>query len=232
MYDTRNKPWTVCSPTISPPSPILHLVASICLRYFRKDVVSLADCFVGERDRAKPRRIWPAISFTQDILSLFIQEEELHYNVTAGIVLSDHSLVLQSITRESAGRYTCTAVNVEGRASSNVVNLEVMCEYILLLSSASKKQSEKRKKKKKGRVLWLAKVGDKNSTGVHLSLILGSLASKFTKGLLLSSPGDVNACRPCSFTNAAWNTYFTPRWSFVFILLTLSRRTAPLGAQL
>ncbi|KOX78913.1 Cell adhesion molecule 4 [Melipona quadrifasciata] len=59
-------------------------------------------------------------------LTWFHEEEELHYNVTAGIVLSDHSLVLQSITRESAGRYTCMAVNVEGRASSNVVNLEVM----------------------------------------------------------------------------------------------------------
>ncbi|XP_061931269.1 hemicentin-1-like isoform X8 [Apis cerana] len=60
-------------------------------------------------------------------LTWFHEEEELHYNVTAGIVLSDHSLVLQSITRESAGRYSCTAVNVEGRASSNVVDLEVMC---------------------------------------------------------------------------------------------------------
>ncbi|XP_076758356.1 nephrin isoform X2 [Xylocopa sonorina] len=59
-------------------------------------------------------------------LSWFHDEEELRYNVTAGIVLSDHSLVLQSITRDSAGRYTCTAVNVEGRASSNAVNLEIM----------------------------------------------------------------------------------------------------------
>nr|XP_031846620.1 uncharacterized protein LOC116433066 [Nomia melanderi] len=64
-----------------------------------------------------------------------LKEEELHYNVTAGIVLSDHSLVLQSITRESAGRYTCMAANVEGRASSNVVNLQVMfapiCKHVL-----------------------------------------------------------------------------------------------------
>lgn len=71
---------------------------------------------------------------------MFIQEEELHYNVTAGIVLSDHSLVLQSITRESAGRYSCTAVNVEGRASSNVVDLEVMCEYIIVVLEKKKKK--------------------------------------------------------------------------------------------
>ncbi|EGI66835.1 hypothetical protein G5I_04641 [Acromyrmex echinatior] len=66
---------------------------------------------------------------------LLIQKEELHHNVTAGVVLSDHSLVLQSITRESAGGYTCMATNVEGRAKSNVVNLEVMfapvCKYVL-----------------------------------------------------------------------------------------------------
>lgn len=60
---------------------------------------------------------------------LRIQGEELHHNVTAGVVLSDHSLVLQSITRESAGGYTCTAANVEGRTKSNAVNLEVMCKY-------------------------------------------------------------------------------------------------------
>jgi len=62
---------------------------------------------------------------------LLIQKEELHHNVTAGVVLSDHSLVLQSITRESAGGYTCMAANVEGRTKSNVVNLEVMCKYVL-----------------------------------------------------------------------------------------------------
>lgn len=62
---------------------------------------------------------------------LVIQEEELHHNATAGVVLSDHSLVLQSITRESAGGYTCMAANVEGRTKSNVVNLAVMCKYVL-----------------------------------------------------------------------------------------------------
>ncbi|KAK2575511.1 hypothetical protein KPH14_011232 [Odynerus spinipes] len=68
-------------------------------------------------------------------LTWFHKEEELHYDVTAGIVLSDHSLVLQSITRESAGRYTCMATNVEGHESSNIVDLEVMfapiCKHVL-----------------------------------------------------------------------------------------------------
>ncbi|KAL6256349.1 hypothetical protein P5V15_012466 [Pogonomyrmex californicus] len=68
-------------------------------------------------------------------LTWFHEKEELHHNATAGVVLSDHSLVLQSITRESAGGYTCMAANVEGRAKSNVVNLEVMfapvCKHVL-----------------------------------------------------------------------------------------------------
>lgn len=92
----------------------------------------------------------PTISLTVRIFFspvLFIQEEELHYNVTAGIVLSDHSLVLQSITRESAGRYSCTAVNVEGRATSNVVDLEVMCEYILSCCVLGKKERKKEGRK-------------------------------------------------------------------------------------
>lgn len=100
----------------------------------------------------------PTISLTVRIFFspvLFIQEEELHYNVTAGIVLSDHSLVLQSITRESAGRYSCTAVNVEGRATSNVVDLEVMCEYILSCCVLGKKE-----KKKEGRKYLLFFISD------------------------------------------------------------------------
>lgn len=76
------------------------------------------------------RAIWQ-FSDSDTRSRLLIQKQELHHNVTAGVVLSDHSLVLQSITRESAGGYTCMAANVEGRAKSNVVNLEVMCKYVL-----------------------------------------------------------------------------------------------------
>jgi hypothetical protein len=56
------------------------------------------------------------------------QGVELHHNVTAGIILSDQSLVLQSVTKSLAGDYTCLAVNTEGRGSSNPVTLLVRCE--------------------------------------------------------------------------------------------------------
>ncbi|XP_011331388.1 hemicentin-1 isoform X2 [Ooceraea biroi] len=91
-----------------------------------KDIKEGSDVYFECNVRANPR------SYK---LTWFHEGEELHHNVTAGVVLSDHSLVLQSITRESAGGYTCMAANVEGRAKSNAVNLEVMfapvCKHVL-----------------------------------------------------------------------------------------------------
>lgn len=55
--------------------------------------------------------------------------KEMKNNQSAGIVLSDRSLVLRGVTRNSAGSYTCLAVNSEGKTFSNPVPLRVMCEY-------------------------------------------------------------------------------------------------------
>lgn len=56
--------------------------------------------------------------------------KELHQNMTARIFLpSGQSLVLRSVTRNSAGEYSCMAVNVEGKSTSRPVTLEIMCEY-------------------------------------------------------------------------------------------------------
>jgi hypothetical protein len=57
------------------------------------------------------------------------QGHEIHHNVAAGIILSDHSLVLQGVTRHTAGDYTCLAANTEGKGTSNPVTLRVMCKY-------------------------------------------------------------------------------------------------------
>ncbi|XP_043482941.1 neural cell adhesion molecule 2-like [Leptopilina heterotoma] len=45
---------------------------------------------------------------------------------TTGTILSDRSLVLQRVTRNSAGNYTCRAVNNEGKTDSNPVTLQIM----------------------------------------------------------------------------------------------------------
>lgn len=62
-----------------------------------------------------------------------VQGTELHQNVTAGVILTEQSLVLQSVTRASAGDYTCLAANTEGRGTSNPVTLRVRCKYISAL---------------------------------------------------------------------------------------------------
>ena len=38
--------------------------------------------------------------------------------------------MLQSVTKEFSGDYTCQATNTEGRSSSNAVTLRVRCKYI------------------------------------------------------------------------------------------------------
>ncbi|XP_047494620.1 neural cell adhesion molecule 1-A-like [Penaeus chinensis] len=55
----------------------------------------------------------------------FQNGQELHHNITAGVILSNQSLVLQGVTRKSSGLYTCRAINMNGEASSNAVQLSV-----------------------------------------------------------------------------------------------------------
>ncbi|XP_068246902.1 neural cell adhesion molecule 2-like isoform X3 [Palaemon carinicauda] len=51
--------------------------------------------------------------------------EELVHNVTAGVIQSNQSLVLQRVNRRSSGQYTCSATNLHGHGKSNAVQLSV-----------------------------------------------------------------------------------------------------------
>ncbi|UYV64625.1 hypothetical protein LAZ67_3001373 [Cordylochernes scorpioides] len=51
------------------------------------------------------------------------ESRDLHTNTSAGVIISNQSLVLQRVHRLSRGRYTCTAANSEGRGESNAVQL-------------------------------------------------------------------------------------------------------------
>ncbi|KAK6638849.1 hypothetical protein RUM43_007118 [Polyplax serrata] len=53
----------------------------------------------------------------------------LQHSLKSGIILGNRALALQSVTRQQAGAYSCVASNVEGDGDSNVVILNVMCEY-------------------------------------------------------------------------------------------------------
>ncbi|XP_050712698.1 hemicentin-1-like, partial [Eriocheir sinensis] len=59
------------------------------------------------------------------------QGEELVHNVSAGVIVGDATLALQAVKRHRSGRYECEASNVEGDSKSNVVSINIKCEYDL-----------------------------------------------------------------------------------------------------
>ncbi|KAJ1529184.1 hypothetical protein ONE63_005990 [Megalurothrips usitatus] len=50
-------------------------------------------------------------------------------NTRAGVILITQNLAFQQLRRSQAGNYSCVASNVEGDGTSNVITLNVMCEY-------------------------------------------------------------------------------------------------------
>ena len=56
------------------------------------------------------------------------QGEEVLHNVGQGVIVTNGSLVLQHVTREQAGSYTCEASNVEGDQVSRPVVITIMCK--------------------------------------------------------------------------------------------------------
>jgi hypothetical protein len=63
----------------------------------------------------------------------------LSHNVGRGVIISNQSLVLQGVSRDSAGNYTCVGYNTEGDGESNCFYLNVMCECQYEAKSASRK---------------------------------------------------------------------------------------------
>lgn len=53
----------------------------------------------------------------------------LAHNTSARVIRSNQSLVLQKVTRQSSGNYSCSAINAEGETVSNQLELRVKCKF-------------------------------------------------------------------------------------------------------
>ena len=53
----------------------------------------------------------------------------LSHNISAGVILSNVSLVLRAVTNARAGLYTCTAINSRGESTSEPLSLRIQCKY-------------------------------------------------------------------------------------------------------
>nr|CAH7760262.1 unnamed protein product [Callosobruchus chinensis] len=52
----------------------------------------------------------------------------LNHNMSGRIIHSNQSLVLQKVTRQSAGKYRCSVVNSEGETVSDELDFRVQCQ--------------------------------------------------------------------------------------------------------
>ncbi|XP_017855731.1 PREDICTED: hemicentin-2-like [Drosophila arizonae] len=52
--------------------------------------------------------------------------EPLLHNISQGVIISNHSLVLQGVTRDTAGNYTCVGFNAEGEGISEPFMLNIL----------------------------------------------------------------------------------------------------------
>lgn len=64
-------------------------------------------------------------------LTWLFEDKPFYSNASAGIIISNQSLVLQKVRRENRGRYRCIAWNSEGEGESSDLFLEVRCKYVM-----------------------------------------------------------------------------------------------------
>ena len=53
---------------------------------------------------------------------------EVVQDLSRGVLISGSSLVLQEVSREQAGDYTCFASNLEGDTVSDILNVQIRCK--------------------------------------------------------------------------------------------------------
>jgi hypothetical protein len=66
-------------------------------------------------------------------LFLSSQGQLLDYNESAGVLPDGQKLTLRGVVKESAGEYSCSAVNREGETRSSSFALRVQCKCFSFL---------------------------------------------------------------------------------------------------
>ena len=72
-------------------------------------------------------------------ITISSQGNPLYNNAATGTIVSNQSLVLQSVSRNNAGIYTCIGSNQEGDGHSNPLNLDIKCKKFSALPFSNKK---------------------------------------------------------------------------------------------
>lgn len=65
-------------------------------------------------------------------INVNLQGRMLPHNISQGVIISNHSLVLQGVSRATAGNYSCVGFNAEGDGISPPFTLNVLCKSSIL----------------------------------------------------------------------------------------------------
>ena len=60
---------------------------------------------------------------------LTVQNRSVEQDISRGVLITGNSLVLQRVSRDQAGDYSCHASNLEGDSTSRVINIQIKCKY-------------------------------------------------------------------------------------------------------
>ena len=77
-------------------------------------------------------KIFLKTQFFFSFICSFLQGLRVENDPESGVrvLAGGKNLVLQGIQRFHSGNFTCTAFNLEGEDTSNVVEINVMCKYL------------------------------------------------------------------------------------------------------
>lgn len=118
----RNQLWNDFIP--SPDAPIVTL--SLGSNLDPKNLAKGTDVYLECRIEANP----PIKK-----IEWYHNNKPLHSS--RGIIITNQSLVLQSISKQTHGQYMCRAANTQGSVSSNDLYLDIKCELIKIFHESN-----------------------------------------------------------------------------------------------